>query len=81
MLMCGLELLECSADLITREVVRRNRTRDLLQTCSAAPMYARSRVVLPTIPDIGRFSAVLMLGPVAGRVTVRQQPEFPERRV
>ena len=79
--MCGLELLECSANLITREVVRRNGTGDLLQTCSAAPMYMRSRVVLPTISDIGHFSAVLMLGPVADRVTVRQQSEFPERRV
>ena len=76
MLKCGLELLECSADLLVREVVRRNRARDLLQTCSAAPMYAISRVVLPTIPDIGHISAVLMLGPVADRVTVRQQSQF-----
>ena len=71
MLMCGLELLECSANQITGEVVRRNETGDLLQTCSTAPMCMRGRVVLPTISDIGHFSAVLMLGPVARQGTVR----------
>ena len=73
---CGLELFGCSAGLIAREKLGRNVVRDLPQTCSAAPLFARSRVVLPTIPDIGHFYAVLMLGPVADRVMVRQQSEF-----
>ena len=68
--MCGLEVLECLANQL-QETCSENEAGDLLQTCSTAPMCMRGRMVLPTISDIGHFSMVLMLGPVARQGTVR----------